>query len=277
MSNNALTLSIIIPVYNEEGYISKCLDSIADQSVKPLEVIVVDNNCNDKTVAIARQHAFVKILKESRQHQVFAQAAGFNAAKGDILGRIDADSILPPDWTKKIIEAFANDPNLVAATGGANPYDVPQKWIGSAIFHGYIYLAGLIAGHRLLWGSNCAIRVTGWQKIKNKVMMRPDIWEDYDMAFCLKPYGKLGYIADNLVGVSFRAMHTTFRAHVSYQLRSIRTFYHRTNILRTALFCLQWTTTLIIYPLAALDDWLLQRRDKKLKATAKSDLSASSR
>ncbi len=266
MSKKTLTLSIVIPAYNEECYIGACLDSVALQTVKPGEVIVVDNNSTDRTVEIAQGYPFVKVLHESRQHQVFAQATGFNAAKSDILGRIDADSILPPDWVEKIIIAFADDPKLVAATGGADPYDAPMKRTGSAIFHSYIYVAGLIAGHRLLWGSNCAIRAAGWRKIKNKVMMRPDIWEDYDMAFCLTRHGKIGYIPNNLVGVSFRSMHTTFRAHVSYQLRSIRTFYHRANILRTILFCIQWMGILIVYPLAVFDDWLLRRREARAKA-----------
>jgi len=72
---------------------------------------------------------------------------GFNWAIGDILGRIDADSVLPTDWSEKVTEAFVDDPKLVAVTGGADPYDVPMKWLGSAIFHGYIYVAGLAAGH----------------------------------------------------------------------------------------------------------------------------------
>ncbi len=266
MSKKPLTLSIVIPAYNEERYIGACLDSIAAQTTPPDEVIVVDNNSTDETVAVAKKYPFVKVLHEKRQHQVFAQATGFNVANSDILGRIDADSILPPDWVGKIIQAFAAEPKLVAATGGADPYDVPLKWLGSAIFHGYIYLAGLVAGHRILWGANCALRASAWVKIKHKVMMRPDIWEDYDMAFCLYAYGRIGYIPKNLVGVSFRAMHTSFRRYVSYQFRSVRTFYYRANILRTALFCLQWTGVLIIYPLAALDDWLLKRREKKHKA-----------
>lgn len=265
MSKKTLVLSIVIPAYNEEGYISRCLDSIAAQTLSPHEVIVVDNNSIDKTVEIAQQYPFVKVIHEKRQHQVFAQAAGFNKATGDILGRIDADSILPPDWIEKIIKAFADDPKLVAVTGGADPYDVPLKWVGSTIFHGYIYLAGAVAGHRLLWGSNCAIRASGWHKIKHKVLLRPDIWEDYDMSFCLRPQGSIGYIPNNKVGVSFRAMHTTFRRHVSYQFRSVRTFYLRANPLRMFLFCLLWLWTLPVYPLAAFDDWLLKRREAKTK------------
>ena len=263
MSNKSLALSIIIPAYDEEDYIGACLDSIAAQTAKPLEVIIVDNNSTDKTVQIAKEHQFVKILHEKRQHQVFAQAAGFNAARGDILGRIDAASILPKDWVEKVTAAFVADQKLVAVTGGADPYDVPLKWLGSAIFHGYIYLAGLIGGQRMLWGSNCAVTKAGWRKIKNTVLMRPDIWEDYDMAFCLKRHGKISYVPDNLVGVSFRAMHTTFGHHVSYQFRSVRTFYYRANPLRLALFVLLWLWTFPVYPLAVLDDWLLRRGETK--------------
>ena len=259
-------LSIVIPAFNEERYIVACLDSIASQTVKPLEVIVVDNNSTDRTVEIAGKYLFVKVMQQKRQHQVFAQATGFNSADGDILGRLDADSILPTDWAEKVVAAFDNDPKLLAVTGGADPYDVPLKWAGSAIFHGYIYVAGLVGGQRMLWGANSALRRSAWQKIKSEVMMRPDIWEDYDMAFCLKKYGKIDYIPDNLVGVSFRAMHTSFGRHISYQWRSVRTFYHRTNILRTALFTLQWTTTIAIYPLAVFDDWLLRRREARAKA-----------
>lgn len=277
MSSNTLTLSIVIPAYNEERYIGACLDSIAAQSLKPLEVLVVDNNSTDNTVQIARKYPFVKILHEKRQHQVFAQAAGFNTSKADILGRIDADSILPPDWTKKVIKAFEADPRLVAVTGGADPYDVPLKWLGSAIFHGYIYAAGLIGGQRMLWGSNCALTRDAWGKIKPKVMMRPDIWEDYDMSFCLRRYGKIGYIPNNLVGVSFRAMYTSFKHHVSYQFRSVRTFYYRANPVRLVIFVLLWLWTFPVYPLAAFDDWLLKRREGKLKDVASEDWSASRR
>ncbi|MBI2592159.1 glycosyltransferase family 2 protein [Candidatus Saccharibacteria bacterium] len=265
MANKPLTLSIVIPVFNEEDYIGKCLDSIARQTIMPQEVFVVDNNCTDGTVAIAKKYSFVKLLHEKRQHQVFAQATSFNASNSDILGRIDADSILPPDWTGKIIKVFEIEPKLTAVTSGADPYDVPLKWLGAAIFHGYIYLAGLIGGQRMLWGSNCAVRASGWRKIKHKVLMRGDIWEDYDMAFCLRRHGRIGYLKNNQVGVSFRAMHTNFKHHVSYQFRSVRTFYYRANPLRLALFVLLWLWTFPVYPLAAFDDWLLKQKTTNKK------------
>lgn len=264
MNNNPLTLSIIIPVYNEEDYIGACLDSIAVQTHQPLEVIVVDNNCTDKTIEIAKQYSFVKILTENRQHQSFAQATGFNAAHGDILGRIDADSILPPDWTQKVIAEFENNKMLLAVTGGADPYDVLSKFLSVAGFNYYIFLAGKIAGVKLLWGSNCALRATAWQQIKDKVMLRPGIWEDYDMSFCLKPYGQVSFMEDNKVRVSFRALGTSYKNHISYQFQAVRTFYYRTNILRTLLFFCQWLGILVFYPFTFIDVWVVERKLAKI-------------
>ncbi|MEX2007061.1 MAG: glycosyltransferase family A protein [Candidatus Saccharimonadales bacterium] len=262
MKEKPLTLSIVIPAYNEENYIGACLRSIAAQTDEPNEVIVVDNNCSDNTVKIAKSFVFVRVIKEKWQHQSFAQATGFNASSSQILGRIDADSILPPDWVSKVKQAFL-DKNVIAITGGASPYDMPAKLVGTAIFHGYIYLAGLIGGQRMLWGSNCALRRSSWRAINNKVLLRPDIWEDYDLSFCLKNFGRIRYVPRLVVGVSFRAMHTSFRRHVSYQFRSVRTFYFRANPFRLSLFILLWSSTFLVYPFAAVDDWLLSLRESK--------------
>lgn len=259
MPAKSLTLTIVIPVYNEENYLGACLESIEAQDEPPDEVIVVDNNSTDKTVEIAGRYGFVKLLREPRQHQVFAQSMGFDGAKSDILGRIDADSILPPDWVRCVKSEF-EDKDIAAVTGGADPYDAPMRLVATAIFNWYTFMVRLIIGHRILWGANCALRKTAWSKIKGEIMMRPDIWEDYDMAFCLNKYGRIKYLRGLQVGFSLRSMHTSFKKHVSYQFRSVRTVYHRANPIQLALFILLWTTTFMVYPLSALDDWLLSRQ-----------------
>ncbi len=92
-----MSISVVIPVYNQAHLTERCLVSLLENSLIAKELFVVDNNSTDRTVEIARKYSFVKVISEKHQHQVFAQAAGFNVANGDILGRIDADSILPPD------------------------------------------------------------------------------------------------------------------------------------------------------------------------------------
>src|SRR5579885_2998873 len=112
----ALTLSIVIPVYNEEHHIKACLDAIATQTVKPDEVIVVDNNCTDNTVKIAKTYSFVKVVPEPVQGRTAARNCGFNTATCDIIGRIDADSILLPNWVERVLVDFS-DPTVSGVTG----------------------------------------------------------------------------------------------------------------------------------------------------------------
>src|ERR1019366_8076903 len=95
MAQKHMRVSLVIPAYNEKHHIKACLDHIASQRVVPYEVIVVDNASTDKTAAIARSYDFVTLITEKRQGVVFARDTGFNLARGDIIGRIDADTLLP--------------------------------------------------------------------------------------------------------------------------------------------------------------------------------------
>lgn len=262
MKSKALTLSIVIPVYNEEDYIGRCLEAVEAQVQKPDEVIVVDNNSTDRSEEIVRNFSFVKLLHESRQHQVFAQKTGFDRAKSDIIGRIDADTILPADWVAKVKAAFAEDAETIAVTGGVQPYDIRFKRTGKAIFNFYIKLASLLAGHRMLWGANCAIRRTAWVKVRGKILLRPDIFEDYDLAFCLAPLGRIRYLRDIAVASSFRAVHPSLLDQAGYQFRAIRTFWLRTNPLTSVIYGLLWCTMFIIYPLTVIDGWVKKLRAK---------------
>lgn len=256
MPTKSLTLTLVIPVYNEEDYIAFCLRSIENQSVTPDEVIVVDNNSTDKTVEIAGKFGFVKILKEPRQHQVFAQAAGFNAATSEILGRIDADSILPVDWVKNVKQALA-DENTVAVTGGPEPYDVILIRGGKFIFYTFSFLVRVVAGHWMLWGSNCAFRRSAWQKIKGQMLMRDDIWEDYDLAMCLEKYGHIRFLKKLKVGNSFRIGHTYPWRQLEYQVRAVRTFWLKLNPFKALLLTFIWFLVILVSPIPLLDTILV--------------------
>lgn len=258
MSQKTLTLSIVIPVCNEERYIGACLDSIAAQTQKPDEVIVVDNNSSDTTVQIVRKYRFVTILHEIRQHQSFAQKKGFDAAKGDILGRIDADTMLPKDWVVKVKEAFADEPGVVAITGGALPYDVKMHRFGRAVFRFYSWLASGLGGARLLWGANSAIRAGAWHKVTGKVLLRDDIWEDQDLSFCLRPLGKIKLLDNIDVGTSFRALHHPFFHQARYQFRSVRTFYLHKGLFSAITYGLLWSTMIPIYLMVLFDSFVLK-------------------
>jgi len=177
-------VSIVVPVYNEEAQIRLCLDAIANQTVKPFEVIVVDNNSTDNTVAIARSYPFVTVMTEKRQGVVYARDTGFDAAKGQIIGRLDGDSVIAPDWVAKVQEIFA-DPVVEAVSGQISYRNIGLPRLVGAIDHVVrTYLTNRMSsyGEQFLYGSNMAIRRPIWRAVRSQVCRKRRLHEDIDLA-----------------------------------------------------------------------------------------------
>ncbi len=94
-------ISVIIPAYNEEKYIEKAINSIKQQSYNNTEVIVVANNCRDKTAEIAAQSADI-VLQTDIQSIPFVKNLGVEHANGEIFVFMDADSMAKKDLLDKV-------------------------------------------------------------------------------------------------------------------------------------------------------------------------------
>ncbi|MBI3379843.1 glycosyltransferase family 2 protein [Candidatus Gottesmanbacteria bacterium] len=95
-------VSIIIPVYNEEKIIADCLDSLAKQSFKEFEVIVVDDGSTDKTYEVLSKLP-VRVLRQKHLGPAVARNSAVKHAKGNILVFVDADMTFEKDFIKKLI------------------------------------------------------------------------------------------------------------------------------------------------------------------------------
>jgi len=265
MIKKSLTLSIVIPAYNEEHHLKSCLEAIAAQTDKPDQVIVVDNNSTDRTVQIARSFPFVSLATEKRQGQRFAQVTGFDLVTSDIIGRIDGDSILPPDWVRQVKATFAA-PEVVAFTGAPRPYDLPLKRLAVAVFQFYHdYATPLIAGHRLLYGSNCAFRRRAWPEVKPRLHLGPYLWEDYDLGFALAPQGKIVWVPQNVVGCAFRKFNEPFWPQMRYYWGAVRAFGASTSWWRTGLQGVLRASIALSFPLMLVSRMLARSRVRDLK------------
>ncbi|MCO8270262.1 glycosyltransferase family 2 protein [Actinoplanes sp. TRM 88003] len=90
-----MSLSVIVPVFNEERFLGACLDAVLAQHEPVHEVIVVDNNSTDGTREVLAAYAGrVLVLRESRQGVQHARNRGLDAASGTVFGRIDADTAI---------------------------------------------------------------------------------------------------------------------------------------------------------------------------------------
>src|SRR5688572_27853971 len=110
-------MSVVIPAYNEEHYLSGCLESLQKQTYRRdrFEIVLADNNSKDKTAEIGRKYG-AKVIKVRKQGHVFALRAGIESAKGEIVAATDADTIVSPNWLE-LIEKVFRDKEVVAVTG----------------------------------------------------------------------------------------------------------------------------------------------------------------
>jgi glycosyltransferase involved in cell wall biosynthesis len=222
-----LNVSIVIPAYNEEGQLALCLDAIARQTVKPFEVIVVDNNSTDNTVAIAKKYPFVTVLRERRQGVVHARNAGFNAARGDIIGRIDAETVMQPDWVERVQRIFMRS-DVDAVSGSIGFTDVPfERFFARVELFCRRYLARNLSrlGELFLYGGNMALRREVWQDIRGKLCDNREFHEDQDLAahFAYTPY-KLTFDEKLRVRVSARRVDSPPKSYYSYVMANSRTY-----------------------------------------------------
>lgn len=219
------TISIIIPVYNEVEQLGACLQAIAAQTILPDEVIVVDNNSTDGSERLAASYPFVKLLHEPRQGVVYARTRGFNAARGDIIGRIDADTMLPPDWIENVLSIF-EDSTISAVSGAAHYYDFALAGVADAIdAHLRYRLSAKLKDSNFLWAANMAMRRDDWLAVRGRLCLRGHMHEDFDLAIHLQELGlKVIYDEGLLAGVSSRRIDSGFAAYVRYTLKSPKTY-----------------------------------------------------
>jgi len=221
-------VSLVLPAYNEAAHLRACLDAIFAQTVRPHEVIVVDNNSTDETAAIARSYAGVRVLSEKRQGVVYARNRGFDAARGDIIGRIDADTIIEPTWVASLLRVFQEDENLAAASGRMHYYDVALSGLVDAC-DGYFRraLARQLEQQDLVFlqGANMGMRRTSWRHVREHVCGSGGFHEDFDLAIHLQELGLEVRYDDRLrAGISARRTDVGFLSFLNYVHMSPHTY-----------------------------------------------------
>lgn len=219
-----MQLSVVVPVYNEEKYISRCLESMTNQKEKADEIIIVDNNCTDKTVDLAKKFP-VRIVKEKVQGMIAARNRGFNEATYEIIARVDADVMIPSNWIKTIKADFEKE-NIDGLTGPLIFYDLflPSK-IYAEIYFFFMWLIQF--GKHALVGPNMVITKKIWQKIKSDVCLNDKlVHEDIDLSIHIHEFkGRIKHDPNLVVKASGRRIaKNPLSFFVEYPIRAVKTF-----------------------------------------------------
>jgi len=161
-----MNCSIIIRCLNEARHLPKLLDSIAQQTKQPAEVIVVDSGSTDQTVAIARSKG-ARVVSINPEDFSFGRAlnVGAQSATGEILVLVSAHTYpCTETWLAELTSPFA-DPNVALVYGGQTG-DTRSKFSEIQLFHQWFPSQSCDnQQHSFCNNANAAVRKTVWQTI----------------------------------------------------------------------------------------------------------------
>jgi glycosyltransferase involved in cell wall biosynthesis len=207
---DSVRLSIVIPVKDDGVPLRRCLAALTSQVSARDEIVVVDNGSTDESAGIAAEFG-ATVIREPVPGIAAASAAGYDYARGWIVGRLDADSVPDADWVATVVEFFETHPRVAAVTGAARFTDGPAalRKIGAVAYLGsYFVLVSLALGHVPLFGSNCAFRSSEWRRVGARVHRDDDlVHDDMDLSVHIGPVHSIRFLPRLRVGISSRPLY----------------------------------------------------------------------
>lgn len=120
-------VTVIIPVYNTETYLKQCIDSIIDQTYRPIQLILVDDGSKDQSLSIcqeyAKNHSWIEVYHQENQGVSVARNTGLQYTKGKWVFFIDSDDYVTPTYIEHFME-LGDHPFI----GGGYTENTKEQW-----------------------------------------------------------------------------------------------------------------------------------------------------
>ena len=187
-------VSVIVPVYNAEKYLQECVDSILNQTLSDLELILVDDGSTDSSPALCdhyvAQDARVKVIHKPNGRAASARNAGLRTAMGEYVAFVDSDDWISPDMYEKMLQTGADVTlcDYVRFQGEKEfPFTQPNVAAG---FYNKSQIREKIYPHLVMDGIEYPITISNWAMlikrdiiVKNHLSYREDILISEDAPF----------------------------------------------------------------------------------------------
>ena len=129
--NGSTRLSVIVPIYNTELFLSRCIESILNQTYKNLEVILVDDGSTDESPQICDQYAKrdkrVKVIHKKNEGRSNARKDGVLFATGDVVTFVDSDDWIEDSIYERMMSVFVNGSCDLLSAGIIKDFEVNGK------------------------------------------------------------------------------------------------------------------------------------------------------
>jgi glycosyltransferase involved in cell wall biosynthesis len=198
------SVSVIIPTYNYGRFIAEAIESVLEQTVKPLEIIVVDDGSTDETEAeVARFGKQVRYIKQENQGVCSARNCGVAESRGSFILFQDADDTSEPTRIEKQLAIFDNDSEIGLVHCGLREFSESSNGHGKIDIDG---MEGWVADELLLWERPVIVGPGGTIMISRKAFdtvggfdNRLRVGEDWDFCYWVARKFKVGFVREPLV------------------------------------------------------------------------------
>ena len=124
-------VSIIVPVYNVEKYLSKCLDSIVNQTLKDIEIICINDGSVDNSQSVleayAKKDTRIKVINQENLGLSCARNKGIDIAQGEYIGFVDSDDWIDLEFYEELYNNAINTQSDIAASSILRKRLITQK------------------------------------------------------------------------------------------------------------------------------------------------------
>jgi GT2 family glycosyltransferase len=180
-------ISVVIPAFDAEHHLRKCLPALGESGFQSFEVIVVDDGSKDETRAYAEAFGATVLSTEGRKGPAFARNMGVEAASGEIILFLDADVCVHHDTLQRIVTNFKQDPALDALIGSYDFDPASNDFLSQYrnLMHSFVHQTGAQRASTF-WSGCGAIRRSIFLEHSgfNVVYGRPAI-EDIELGYRL--------------------------------------------------------------------------------------------
>lgn len=214
-------VSVIIPVYNVENYLRKCLDSLVNQTLKDIEIIVVNDGTTDNSQEIINEYVkkypkkVVSIIQENGG-QGAARNTGLLHAKGEYIGYVDSDDYVEENMYEELYKKAKEEDSDIVICGNnvvKENYELFSKEDVDKEF-----LLGKMAVWNKIYKKNIIV--------DNKIQFRSKVWYE-DLDFTMKVYfssKKISYVDKPLYNYLLREGSTMNNNNIKRNLELIEAF-----------------------------------------------------
>jgi GT2 family glycosyltransferase len=185
-------ISVIIPEYNAEDYLTQSLTVFEKSETKNFELIVVDDNSTDDSPEVAEQYANVVLKMDTNSGPAKARNRGARASKAPLLLFLDADVRIYPDTISMVLRAFRENPEISALFGSYDETPAENNFLSQYknLFHHYIHQTSN-PDAKTFWSGCGAVRKKDFDEVGgfSTDFAAPSI-EDVELGHKLRDRGK---------------------------------------------------------------------------------------